>query len=176
MSYFDAMQAAFTETFGDNTANIGEKLKSELPNVSDEAWTYFVQSMISAPLHAVSKSNELGMFKFKPRRLADLGLVNNLTRIQAPSGRTVWAGTFLAPMTSRKFLKSPKAQYAVFVESMQDYINQINVGKIEKDQDMSIAGALAILHKAGPKGLETWKKGEIFPETKRMYDSVAGVF
>lgn len=154
----------------------GGQVKSQLPGVSDECWTQFVRGMITADADSVSPSNALGMFELMPRRLADLQIVAKLARAKGPSGRTVWVAVFIPPLTSDKFLKSPEAQYKVFTKSTQDYAKRVNSGEIEKDDDMSLSGALAILHRCGPSGLKTWSSGLRFPATEATYDRVAGVF
>jgi hypothetical protein len=60
--------------------------------------------------------------------------------------------------------------------SMKDYVSQIESGEIEKSVNMSLSGALAILHRCGPKGLHTWETGERFPSTIAAYDRAAGIF
>ena len=163
---------------GDTFLDDGEEaqIKSELPDVDDACWTQFVRSMITAPLSAVSRSNALGLFEMTPRRLADLGAVKRLTRARSDEGRTIWVAVFVPPLSCEKFLKNPQTQYRVFGKSMRDYTNKISTGEIGRDPKMSLSGALAILHRCGPNGLETWKSGDRFPTTMMAYDRVAGIF
>jgi hypothetical protein len=149
-------------------------LASELPGVSDEAWAEFVRGMATQQVSSVSEGNALGMFELTPRRLTDLGYVQGLQRA-CVNGRTMWVAKFIN-MTSAKFLRNPKVQYVAFSKSMQDYANKIAAGEIIKPTDMSLAGALAILHRAGPKGLETWSKGERFATTEMLFNRVAEAF
>lgn len=150
---------------------------SEIPGVSDEQWTAFVSACITARLSEVNESNQLGMFAMTPRRLADLGLINNLKCCKSPkSGRTVYAGDFILPLTADKFLKSPAMQYKVFATSMKNYVDQILDGSIEKTDDMSLSGALALLHRAGPNALVMWKKGERFAATETVFLCANGLF
>lgn len=152
-------------------------IPSPLDGVSSEKWTAFVRAMLTAPLSAVSASNALGLFEMMPRRLGDLGLVTGLARTRSPrSKRTIWTGRFVAPLTSDHFLKSPEVQYRVFEQSIVDYATRIADGEIEKDAEMTLSGALAILHRCGPRGLQTWAKGERFPATVRAYERAAGIF
>ena len=153
-----------------------QQIRSELPEVDDASWTQFVRSMITAPLSAVSRSNALGLFEMTPRRLADLGMVKRLTRSRSDEGRTVWVAVFVPPLSCEKFLKNPQTQYRVFGKSMRDYANKLSSGEIDRDPRMSLSGALALLHRCGPQGLETWKSGEKFPATMMAYDRVAGIF
>jgi hypothetical protein len=165
---------------GDTFLDDGEdkKIPSALPGVDDDAWTQFVREMAIAPLTSVSRSNALGMFAIMPRRLADFGLVKKLQRTQSANDplRTIWVAVFVPPLTCEMFLKNPQVQYRVFGQSMRDYAKKMNDGSIERDPRMSLSGALAILHRCGPSGLETWKNGDRFPETMMTYDRVAGVF
>lgn len=152
-----------------------QRVKSELPEVSNEAWALFVEFMAVAPLSAVSDSNALGTFQIMPRRLADFGMVTKLRRARSPQNRTIWVAEFVPPMTCARFLRSLPAQYEAFTRSMQDYAARMSSGEIDRG-DMSLSGALAILHRAGPRGLEAWKGGERFPSTEVAYERVAGVF
>lgn len=163
---------------GDTLLDDGDegKVKSELPDVTDEQWTQFVRAMLTGKLTKVTASNALGMFELMPRRLADMGIVREPTRSKSPQGRTVWVTTFKAPLTAEKFLRSPQVQYTVFVQSMKDYAGKIASGAIEKDPAMSLAGALTILHKCGPSGLTTWATAEHFPATQALYDRTEGLF
>ena len=151
-------------------------IKSELPGVPNDKWTEFLRGMIIAEVSAVSPSNSLGMFEITPRRLADFGLVQKLARSKSKAGRTIWVAFFVPPLTCRRFLRSPEVQYKVFTKSMQDFDNKMRRGEIRRDKEMSRAGALAILHRAGPQGLDTWSTGERFPSTQNLYDKVQGAF
>lgn len=152
-------------------------LSSPLQGVTDEAWSRFVRASITAPLTAVSKSNALGMFELTPRRLTDLGLVCALRRGRSPSdGRTIWVARFVPPMTAHRFLRSPRAQYNAFCVSIVDYAKVIRDGKIVRDATMSLSGALAILHRAGPSGLARWTEGARHEVTVAAYERAAGAF
>ena len=159
----------------------GRLLKSELPNVSDAAWTAFALAMKVQGARDVSGSNSLGMFAMRPRRLGDLGVLENLRSTRLPTGRLVWVGDWVAPMTQDKFLSSPKDQYRVFAASMLDYVEGIDSGEVpapdDLPADMTMSGALAILHRCGPGGLKSWGDGEgQFPETVALYNKVNGIF
>ena len=150
-------------------------LASELPGVSDEAWADFVHGMATRGTMDISEGNALGMFELTPRRLSDLGYVQGLQRTSV-GGRTMWVAKFVSPMTAAKFLRNPRAQYVAFTKSMKDYAEKISAKEIVKPEGMNLAGALAILHRAGPKGLETWGRGERFATTEMLYNRVAEVF
>lgn len=155
-------------------------LASEVEGASDEQWTEFVRRMISARLTAVSASNALGMFEMMPRRLADFGYVTQLQRAQPKRDngkkRTIWVGKFVAPLTSKAFLRSPRAQYQVFCQSMRDYVRRIESGEIEPCDDLTLSGALAVLHRIGPHGCARWSAGDRFTDTIAFVERVDEVF
>ena len=157
-------------------------LKSEIPNVSDKAWTRFVLAMKTAEPGAVSASNDLGMFGIKVRRLADLGLVLDVRQVRSPVGRLAWIGDFVPPLTQRKFLSSASEQYAAFVASMRRYIEGLVDGTLPRPEGgpaegMTLSGALAVLHRCGPSGLRTWcDEDDRFPDTVALYERANGAF
>jgi hypothetical protein len=148
-------------------------MTSELPGVTDEQWRAFVRGMITAKLEEVSTANALGLFEMMPRRLVDLGLANKLKRMRK-DGKTIYVAEMWHPLTSAMFLRSPLLQYRTFVASMQDYSARLDKS-IARPDGVSRAGALAVLHRAGPKGLEAWP-AKTFARTKMIHDRVAGVF
>lgn len=153
---------------------------SLIEGVSDQAWTEFVMAMRTAQPGAVSASNALGMFELKPRRLADLGLVRNVALTRSPTNRMAWVGEFVAPLTQKKFLGSPEVQYRAFAESMRRYVDGLTDGTVPSEsrpEDMTLSGALAILHRCGPNGLKSWaNEDKRFPDTIALYDKVNGIF
>jgi hypothetical protein len=157
-------------------------LVSEIDGVDDEQWTAFVRVMITSPLEAVSEANALGMFEMMPRRLGDFKLVDGLQRTKSRPNpetgrqRTIWVGKFVAPMTSRAFLRSPRAQYQVFCQSMRDYVARLERGEIESCEGLSLSGTLAVLHRCGPRGAETWASGERFSVTEELVERADGLF
>lgn len=154
-------------------ANSVAILRSPLEGVPDEAWSTFVSASLTSKFDAVSPSNHLGAFELTPRRLADLGLLKGLKRMQSKkSGRSIWVGKFVPPMTDKDFLKNPQIQFAVFKASMVDYSRRISVGEIQMPSGVSLSGALAILHRAGPSGL----KGKRFESTQAAFEKVDGLF
>jgi hypothetical protein len=158
-------------------------LPSVLPGVPDEAWTRFVIAVRNdTPVGAVSDSNELGAFSIKPKRLGDLGLIKNLQQTRTKQGRVVWTGDFAAPMTPKRFLSDPKAQYQAFAASMADYGRKLKSGEIKKPEGgvpegTTLSGVLALLHRCGPSGLATLNDPEkLFPQTRSMYSRCNGIF
>lgn len=157
-------------------------LKSELPNVSDQAWTRFVFAMKVAQPGAISASNALGMFELKARRLADLGLVRDIKRARSPLGRLMWVGEFTAPLTQREFLNRPELQYKAFVDSMRAYVNGLRDATVPRPNggfpaDMTLSGALAVLHRGGPGALRDWNnEDDRFEDTVALFDRTNGIF
>ncbi len=151
-------------------------IESPLPGISDRKWTDYVLAMRSQKVSDVSPSNDVGMFSMKTKRLADLGLVKGPVQVKAPNGRNVWAGVFIPPMTANKFLTDPLVQYKAFVDSNKDYANKIGRGEIARpSEDMSLSGMLAVLHRCGPKGLESWSKKKL-PDTEKLVSKVNNIF
>jgi hypothetical protein len=160
-------------------------LPSPIDGIADEAWTRFVLAMRTASPGAVSASNSLGMFEMRPRRLADIGLIDasTLTGTRAASGRLVWVGEWVRPLSQKVFLETPALQYKAFAASMVKYVDGLRDGEINQpaegvDDDMSLSGALAILHRCGPNGLVSWGRnnGTRFNDTVELYSKANGLF
>lgn len=145
-------------------------MKSLFPeDVSDQEWSHFVNTLSTSTLANVSPTNDLGMFDFKVRRLADLDAITNLRRIKHGT-RWVWSGTFKKPLTSDAFLKSLHLQYQFFCLSMKEYYKTLDRSKLLNG--MPLLGALTILHRAGPQGLDSWNCGKRFTFTETLYNRV----
>ena len=154
----------------------GRVLKSELAGVSNEAWTDFVLSMRAGALDAVSASNGLGMFDLRYKRLADLGLVENVRYKRDPiTNRSVQVADWIAPMTREGFLKSARDQYKAFVLSMRAYAGALQSGALPAPPGVTLSGALAILHRGGPSALRKWGEQQ-FEQTRDLVKRVNGVF
>ena len=159
------------------------QLSSCLEEVSDEEWTVFVKALHTATPSAISATNAMGMFEMKPRRLADLGLMQNVKCVRVPSGRMAGVGEFAPPLSAKIFLSTPRLQYKALCASMCDYARRLATGSIERPdggtpEDMTLSGVLAILHRCGPLGLKTWNDTTKpkFEATAALYDSANGVF
>ena len=167
---------------GDDDLLLGEgaALPSELPGVPDAAWDAFARAMQTAKLSDVSEANAVGMFELTPRRLADLGIVEKLARRRRGEGNPapVFTARFVPPMTAEKFLRDPDAQYRAFARSIADYDRRLASGEIAPPADESLgrAGQLAVLHRAGPRGLLSWDRGERFPQTTLAAERARGLF
>ncbi len=162
--------------------SLGCVLPTEIRGVPDAAWTRFVLALKTAQPGAVSASNAYGMFEMKPRRLADLGLMKNLrkTRLPPPVDRLIWVGEFVPPLTQKKFLADLSAQYRALSDSVRKYVEGLRDGTIPRLQDppgeMTLSGALAVLHRSGPRGLRTWEEAERFGDTVAVYERANGIF
>jgi len=149
-------------------------LVSPLESVSHEAWTEFVNTMLTSPIGAVSPSNALGAFQMTPRRLVDLGVFKKLERTRSKkSGRTIWAAAGEEDRArATRFLKSIALQFKVFTKSMTDYASQFSEGTVKMPSDCTLSGALAVCHRAGVAGLS----GDRFPETQMVHAKANGIF
>lgn len=116
---------------------------------------------------------------------SDRALIENLRGTRAATGRMVWVGEWSKPLSQKMFLESPELQYRAFAASMVKYIDGLRDGAIDQpeegvDDDMSLAGALAILHRCGPRGLVSWGASETdgsrFNDTQELYSKTNGIF
>ena len=154
----------------------GPLLPSPLPCVPSSAWTRFCQAMRVGSSGDVAPSNAVGIFGLLPKRLADLGLVGEEKReFSEKAQRMVWVGRFVPPLTEAKFRASPLAQYNAFCDSMKLYDEQLESGKMKAPDGLSRSGALAVLHRAGPRGLEAWASRRAKP-TEALVKKVNGIF
>lgn len=159
------------------TALVGHTLKSEIPEVSDAAWTKFALAMKTASPSAISDTGAYGMFQLKPRRLADLGLMKNLVNVKGK-----WTGDWVEPLTEKVFLASPPAQYRAFGASMRRYVDGLRDRTIPRPEGgrpegATLSGILAVLHRCGPSGLKTWNDvNDRFPDTVALYQKANGIF
>lgn len=149
-------------------------LESPIESVSNQAWTEFVRVMLTAPIGAVSASNCLGAFAMAPRRLKELGVLENLKRTKSKrSKRTIWATSNVRDQDrATEFLKSLAVQHRYFVLSMKKYASSFEKDELKLPRDCTLSGALAILHRAGVAGLT----GERFPATQAAYEKANGIF
>lgn len=161
----------------------GRVLRSEIEGVTDGQWTDFVLALATSTLGAVSASNAMGMFEMKPRRLADIGVAESATCTKSPTGGMAWTAKFVAPMTAKKFLRDSEAQYDALCRSMRDYMARMHDGALDLDEgdelpaDMTLSGALAVLHRCGPNGLRRWlDEEERFSDTVALYERCNGIF
>lgn len=146
---------------------------SPLEGVSSAAWQRFVAGLEIQGMSDVSESGGLGSYDVRARRLVELGYARNLRR-DTIGKRQVYLCDFVLPWTQKRFLSDPVAQYAVLVKSMRAYYNALSSGELQKPQNISMAGALAILHVGGRGALRN--ADTLFENTKKIYDAVQGAF
>lgn len=156
-------------------------IPSPIDGVNADAWSRFVRALATKvvngvpaarDLREVSPSGGLGWFEMRPRRLADLGLVTNLRRSTTPGGRQVWEGDFVLPLTRKRFLDNPVVQYNALVRSVTDHLAHVG----DLPAGVSMSGALAILHRAGPGALRTWPSGKQFDDTLHLFHHANQIF
>jgi hypothetical protein len=149
-------------------------MESPLEGVSAAAWRALMAALeVQAPT-AVSDSGGLGSFDIRPRRLVELGYADGLQWERSPKGRQIQVCTFLAPWTQKKFLEDPIAQYVALTKSVSLYHRALVSGDLKKPEGMSVAGALAILHRGGRGALGSWPN--LFEHTHALYDAAQGAF
>lgn len=157
-------------------------LASPIEGVSDEDWTRWVVAVRVSEPSAISKTSALGMFAFKPRRLADLGLMKNVTTGNArKTGHLIWTGEWVEPLTQDAFLDNPSIQYRALVASTQIYAHALAECEIAwpevGDEEITLSGALALLHKCGQRGFEQWGDAEKRrPSTIALFEATNGTF
>jgi hypothetical protein len=142
---------------------------SPLEGVSASAWRAFVTVLAVQPTSAISRCGGLGAYNIRPRRLVELGRATNFRRI---GNRKVC--DFIEPWTQKRFLSDRVAQDAVLVKSMRAYYSALRDGSIKKPEDVSMSGALVLLHSGGRGALENWT--EMFDGTKSLYELTKGLF
>jgi hypothetical protein len=147
--------------------------ESPLSGVHTAAWRRFIAALDVQPMNATSRSGGLGSYDIRPRRLVELGYATNLRSLKM-NERQVCACDFVLPWTQARFLSDSVAQYVVLVKSMRAYYSALVVGDLEKPVDVSMAGALAVLHLGGRGALQKWP--DLFENTKALYVKAQGAF
>lgn len=160
-----------------NSGNTGTRFKSgytsPLKGVSDAAWEKFVYALNVQPIDAVSESGGLGCFDLRPRRLVELGIMENL-RYERRGKHVTQVGAFIAPQTKDLFLTNPMAQYEVLVRSMKAYDEDLSSGVIAKPAYAGRSGTLVVLHRGGRGALKKWPK--VFSHTAKIYHAAKSLF
>ena len=145
---------------------------SPIEGVTPIAWTKLVRTLSTQPLNAIAVSGALGSYEMRPRRLADLGLMTGVRRVER-GGVRVWRGTFVLPLTEAAFLRDKDVQYDVLVRSVLDHLS---IAEARPD-GVTLSGALALLHRAGPEVLRTWGvAAPQFDSTARVFERANGIF
>ena len=149
-------------------------LSSPLPGVSNEAWAKFVRLLETQDVRSKSASGGFGAYDMRPKRLAELGIVRLTGLGRNHANRQHYECEFIAPWNRDKFLSDPRLQYRVLVMSMERYAEDIRVGKVTKPADISLSGALAILHRGMTGALKSYPN--LFSDTRRLLSDAQGVF
>jgi len=175
--------------------------ESPLRGVTREAWRMFSAGLQVQAHNMISESGGLGIFDIRPRRLVELGYATGLRSMRRPTthawssgvcsrcrttrtektdmetcqnGRQIQVCEFIMPWTQQRFLTNPVAQYTALAQSMRLYYDALRDGKLVKPKDVSMAGALVVLHRGGRGALEAWPK--IFSGTKMLFNRVQKAF
>jgi len=142
---------------------------SPLEGVSPTVWREWVAAHAIQPGGEVSRGGGLGAYNLRPRRLVEIGRAINFRRIDGKQ-----FCDFVKPWTQARFLADPIAQFAVLVKSTRLYYDALRDGTIKRPSDVSIAGALSLLHCGGRGAIEGWP--ELFEETKALYEATKELF
>lgn len=166
--------------FGFEEPDARTVVRSPLPRVSDQAWAGFTKVFIN-PANDITPHFRYGLFEFSVRRLCDLGLMANPSTVDN-SGRMVWVAQWIPPLTLRRFLSSKQGQYETFVKSMLDYSRSIDLDPLDNIEGVkpSLSGLLAVAHRAGLQGLQTWVRSPEerveFSHTTQFFLRANGIF
>ena len=144
--------------------------ESPLRGVNDAQWSRFVAVLEVQPIGAVSDSGGLGAYDIRPRRLVELGRATNLRYVQAPSGRWIHVCDF----DGERFLADPIAQYSVLSRSISLYYAALKGGELQMPKDVSLSGALAILHRGGRGAFKAYP--DLFDNTRSLYEAAKEIF
>lgn len=148
-------------------------LPSPLLSVSALAWERFAAALEVQPPRAISASGGFGAFDLRPRRLVELGYAQSAPPVRK-GRRLIQVCTFLAPWTEQRFLRSTLAQVRALGLSMKLYQEDLTAGTLQRPANLSLAGALAILHRGGRGALAGWPM--LFDDTRALYERAKGAF
>lgn len=149
--------------------------KSPLEGVSNDAWQRFIAALEVQASDAISESGGFGSYDIRARVLVDLKYaINPRLASSVRSKREIHVCDFVLPWSKRKFLADPFAQYTVLVKSTRANYDAIRNGSLQKPKELSMAGALAILHVGGRGALRGWPK--LFEHTRAVYEAARGAF
>jgi hypothetical protein len=161
--------------------------KSPFPKIADAKWTRFVNCMKAASPYLVTPTFNFGLFAFAVRRLCDLKVMRNPKQIDF-KGKRVWSADWVEPWTLKRFLADTASQYRLFVASNVDYGSRIvltkalrqALGSVIDGQRVTLSGLLAVCHKAGFAGAQSWVKSAKdrikFAATTAAFGKCNGIF
>lgn len=142
---------------------------SPLSGVSPRAFAHFAEVLSLQGIADVSETGSIGSFLLSPRRLGEMGLMDNVTHKGSK-----WSGEFVAPDSLVAILKSPKRQYEIFCRSIRDYDDEIALFQ-ESRGVLSRSGRLAVLHLGGRGALAKWPE-HAFRRTKAAVERANNIF
>ena len=101
--------------------------------------------------------------------------------------KSIYMGTFLAPLTMERFLNSPKIQYGICKTSMTEYRDAIVKGGLDKlldknigGESLTMSGLIGLTSQAGIKGAKSWiakpEERKRFPHTTQTFINTNGIF
>lgn len=137
-------------------------------------WEAFKRILDVQPIGAISESGGLGAFDMRPRRLVELGYATNLRTTRTGTGRQIHVCEFAGKITQAGFLADPEMQHTAFKQSMKLYHALLLDGRLKRPDGVSVAGALAILHRGGRGALEAWPS--LFSDTRDLFEKVKELF
>ena len=130
-----------------------------IPGINALAWSKFAKALRGP--NAI-RYGAYGVFAMSVRRLADLGLVKDVKRVKDPrTGRPMWTGTWVPPLSQKAFMSTLKVQYKAFSKSMRLYAGLYKKARSAKPQlfakaangkPLTMSGFLALAHRAGGRG------------------------
>lgn len=138
--------------------------KSPLEGVIDYAWDAFVRAVSTRSIRDVSIGGGIGSFDLQPRRLGEIGVMENLRR-----ENNRWIGDLTPKYEALR--QNAILQYEVFVLSVKTYDEE----KIARPEGVSRSGALVILQRGGVGALKAWPEG-VFKTTKALFERANNLF
>lgn len=161
-------------------ASMGGAESSPIDGVPMERWVKFARTMVTGKPDSVADNGALGMFRYDPRKLADLGIVEKVSR----DGKA-WRGNFRAPITAKVFA-DPRLQAKIFERDMRATSLMVGsrhadqLGKAHAGEPATLSGLMAVAHRAGRDGLASWLANDgdkaRFKQTTASYLAVNGLF
>lgn len=156
-----------------------------IPGINAAAWSSFAKKLKGPN---VIRYGAYGVFAMGVRRLEDLGLVKGTKRVKDPkTGRPIWTGTWVPPMSQQTYMSSLKTQYKTFAKSMTEYAKLYRKARAAKPElfakavngkPLTMSGFLALAHRAGGRGAlsAVASPSKRFPQTWGFALRVNGIF
>ena len=136
-------------------------VESPLPGVTAPQWDALARACSVQGIRAISRSGGIGSYDMRPRRLGELGVMENLRR--GPGGR--WVGDLVQEYADLGV--DLRLQNRVFAASMVAYDQEIASAALVLPEGVSRSGGLAILHRGGGGALRAWPEGA-FAEARAL--------